>query len=293
MTVHCNPCTALFAVLVGVCLTLLIVPSAAQVTPIPVFDVSYTSISDKALFIRGGATAFGSYQYQFYSLELTPLVTGQGKPAWNTRNTQINASLAYEFMRPLCPTTDNATVLHFDKGAVARYTIADNTWSSPEPVDPEKNLNFDSRSAVMDPATGLVYIPQGNRESDTNDIFVYDPPSKVISYLKMYSSTHGGRKMIVFGGSYADKTTSFPSGKALYFNFVTNQWIDEAWINNATSATTVAPAVTSSSSPEPNLNEEFTTNNAAAIGGGTAAAVVFGVIIGILVTIQEKLLHQH
>ncbi|KAF9092570.1 hypothetical protein BGX29_010404 [Mortierella sp. GBA35] len=74
----------------------------------------------------------------------------------------------------------------------------------------------------------------------------------------------------------------------MYFNFVTNQWIDETWINNDTTTTTVAPTVTPSSPPESNLNQESPTNNAAVIGGVIAGAVALGTIIGILVVRHRR-----
>ncbi|KAG0203344.1 hypothetical protein BGX33_009162 [Mortierella sp. NVP41] len=312
-------------------------------------------------------------------------------------------------MRPLCVTADNTTILHFTDGTVARYSIADNTWSSPELVDPQGNVTFSySQPAVVDPTTGLVYIPQGrpvNNIDDSEKVLVYDPSSKAVSNLDLFSNSyemsyddfawnayrgsmmllgrsflagnanatvvwemtpqgvwtkqktkgiefiiddgscmalaHGGRKLIAYGGYHDEKNekavgwtksnkiyildvatftwsvgppapegraymacassgdyfvawggytsgVGLLSSKTMYFNFVTNQWIDETWINNDTTTTTVAPTVTPSSPPEPNLNQESPTNNAAVIGGVIAGAVALGTIIGILVVRHRR-----
>ncbi|KAF9090812.1 hypothetical protein BGX23_005684 [Mortierella sp. AD031] len=386
MTIHYNPYTPLFCALVGVLLALVVVPSAAQIAPAPVFDASYTSINDKALFIRGGDAELRETQYQFYSLDLTPLINGQGKPTWSVLSAQLDANRTFLEMRPLCVTADNTTILHFTDGTVARYSIADNTWSSPELVDPQGNVTFSySQPAVVDPTTGLVYIPQGrpvNNIDDSEKVLVYDPSSKAVSNLDLFSNSyemsyddfawnayrgsmmllgrsflagnanatvvwemtpqaHGGRKLIAYGGYHDEeneKTVGWtksnkiyildvatftwsvgptaPEGRAymacassgdyfvawggytsgvgllssktMYFNFVTNQWIDETWINNDTTTTTVAPTVTPSSPPEPNLNQESPTNNATVIGGVIAGAVALGTIIGILVVRHRR-----
>ncbi|KAG0220432.1 hypothetical protein BGX33_000107 [Mortierella sp. NVP41] len=335
-----------------------------------------------------------------------PLVTGQGKPTWTALSTQLDAPITLTIMHPLCVTADNTTVLYLYDSKVARYTIANNTWSSTELIDPKGDAaSITFQKAVVDPKTGFVYIPDGHTLFlQGTSVLVYDPSSKAVSNFKMFpkgndeffeydaawsayrgsmilfgggfnritraqlmvlwemspkgiwtklvakgvkpitystscmAMAHGGQKLIVFGGITYDKKTlakivvnstyildvptytwsagppapqgraamacatagdyfvvwggynmvddiEDPKGQTLYFNFVTNQWIDEAKINNTPVTTRAMPTVTATppSSTEPNLNQESSTNNAAAIGGGIAGAVVLGIIIAILI----------
>ncbi|KAF9103255.1 hypothetical protein BGX29_003601 [Mortierella sp. GBA35] len=97
-----------------------------------------------------------------------------------------------------------------------------------------------------------------------------------------------GDYFVAWGG-HVDNRYTETSGSILYFNFVTNQWVDEALINsNTTATTTFISTTTPSSPPEPNLNQESPANNATAIGGGIAGAIVLGVIIGILVARHRR-----
>ncbi|KAG0200732.1 hypothetical protein BGX33_010817 [Mortierella sp. NVP41] len=97
-----------------------------------------------------------------------------------------------------------------------------------------------------------------------------------------------GDYFVAWGG-HVDNRHTETSGSILYFNFVTNQWVDEALINsNTTATTTFISTTTPSSPPEPNLNQESPANNATAIGGGIAGAIVLGVIIGILVARHRR-----
>ncbi|KAF9096713.1 hypothetical protein BGX23_010649 [Mortierella sp. AD031] len=158
-------------------LLLLIAPTAAQNAPTPVTQLEYTSISDRTLFVRGGVAGLQPV-VQFFSLDLTSLVTGTGKPTWKSLSTTHPSKTDYSSQYGMSVTSDNTTLLYIsNESLITRYDIDANTWSPPQnttnPYDPHSTFSSGIR-AVTDPSSGLVYIP-GTARPD--DVYVYNPAS--------------------------------------------------------------------------------------------------------------------
>ncbi|KAG0200731.1 hypothetical protein BGX33_010816 [Mortierella sp. NVP41] len=246
-------------------LLLLIAPTAAQNAPTPVTQLEYTSISDRTLFVRGGVAGLQPV-VQFFSLDLTSLVTGTGKPTWKSLSTTHPSKTDYSSQYGMSVTSDNTTLLYIsNESLITRYDIDANTWSPPQnttnPYDPHSTFSSGIR-AVTDPSSGLVYIP-GTARPD--DVYVYNPASteselrprlpyadnstleynlawnrlrgnmmlfgrlnSTIPVLWQMTTTQGGRKMVVFGGRMG---TQSPVGDLHFLDLTTTPY---TWSNDVT-----------------------------------------------------------
>ncbi|KAF9083390.1 hypothetical protein BGX23_011514 [Mortierella sp. AD031] len=206
-------------------LVLLIVPSATQIAPAPATRLEYTSISDKTLFIRGGIAALQPV-VQLFSLDLTPLITGTGKPTWTSLSTSHSSNISdYSSQFAMSVSYDSTTLFYFNNdGFVTKYDIGIDSWDAPMVLYNYPYSYFKSgQKAVTDPINStLEYGFAWNslrsnmllfgrldssipvlREMTTSGIWT--EPSTKGSWPASYGescmvSAQDGRKMVVFGG---------------------------------------------------------------------------------------------
>ncbi|KAF9905704.1 hypothetical protein EC991_001378 [Linnemannia zychae] len=152
--------------------------SAQYTSPAPGVLWLWNYIADKALFVRQGS--------QFYSLDLTPLLSGNGNQAWKTLST-LNGPVPEldGVYQPIGVTSDGQSVVSFDPaGTVSSYSIGSDAWSAPVAM-PVGSYTYENRytTPVTDPRTGVVYI-QVNYNNVTQ-MLAYDPSTNTRSFIPM------------------------------------------------------------------------------------------------------------
>ncbi|KAK3847756.1 MAG: hypothetical protein J3R72DRAFT_430739 [Linnemannia gamsii] len=198
--------------------------------PAPVYQVEFTSINDKTLYIRGGIN-LGYPAKQLYSLDISPLLTYSNQLTWRKLN-EAGPILSFRADAPLAIDRENQLLLNFGEGRVmAEYNIALNRWSdSPYPVcftpagDDAQDSVRSTQTSMMDPKTGLIYIPLGWAGTD---VLVYKIYGKECSSLPMppsmtvnnYAWSESRDTMYMFGDTIP------ASGPTMWeFQFASKTW---------------------------------------------------------------------
>lgn len=169
--------------------TLLSTSVSAQeiVQPIPVYQVEHTSFNDRNLYIRGGLNQ-GKFVAQFFSLDISPLLSYSNKLTWKKLN-EVGPVTDFRSHLPMAVNRQNQELTYFyEGGRMTAYNLMLNTWMSStiliclSPDDPKDTVRGHQK-AVMDPKTGLMYIPQGYNLQ--TEMLVFDPTGNSCSSLPM------------------------------------------------------------------------------------------------------------
>ncbi|KAG0255735.1 hypothetical protein BGZ95_005687 [Linnemannia exigua] len=159
-------------------LLLFIQPIPAQYTsPAPGKVYMWNYIADKTLFVRQAS--------QFYSLDLTPLLSGNGNLVWKTLSTLNGPVPELELYQPIGITADSQAVISFNpSGTVSAYALASDTWSPPLAL-PAGAYIYDNHYVIpmTDPRTGIVYIEV--KSNDVIQMLAYDPATKTRTFIPM------------------------------------------------------------------------------------------------------------
>ncbi|KAF9117539.1 hypothetical protein BGW39_002089, partial [Mortierella sp. 14UC] len=170
-------------------LAALLFPTAsAQVViqPAPVYRFEFTSYNDKTLYIRGGLNQ-GFVSKQFYALDISPLLTYSSNLTWKKLN-EVGPITDFRSFLPLAVNRENQVIYNFaETKQMGVYSLALEKWGpSAEPVclspkNPQDTVRG-SRRAMMDPKTGLIYIPGG---WNGTEMLVFEPAGRGCSNLPM------------------------------------------------------------------------------------------------------------
>ncbi|KAF9079658.1 hypothetical protein BGX23_003515, partial [Mortierella sp. AD031] len=200
--------------------------------PAPGDELQYTFYPDKTLYIRGGANQDTAVT-QFFSLDLTPLLSHSGKLTWK-RLVPASGSAYFRSKMPMAVNRLNQAVTNFlEDGTVQDYNTLTDKWDFLSPQcsgSNSVNRNISVKSGLgsaMDPKSGLNYIPYGY--GAYRRMLVYDPDGNVCSGLPM-PSTSSGDYRVAWSDSkqtiYLFGTTATPTpGPSLWeFQFATKNW---------------------------------------------------------------------
>jgi hypothetical protein len=114
---------------------LLSAPVSAQkpVAPLPAIQLSSIAPNNNTLYIRGGIIQIQQVAQQFFSFDLTPLLTNSGKITWTERN--AGSIIDFQTIHLIAVIQDNKGLISFGNlGTLARYSVATNTWSKEGPI---------------------------------------------------------------------------------------------------------------------------------------------------------------
>jgi len=150
---------------------------AQQDIPTSVVSYETVSVNNKTIYIRGGASSDdGPVIKQFYSLDLSPLLTYSNNLTWKkltTTGPEIMASReAFLSAHP-----DNQAVMRAGlDGFVATYNVTTDTWSNSTLLCYPRTIGMGfvdvDKSMITDPTTGLLYMLYG--ASSDAQMLVYD-----------------------------------------------------------------------------------------------------------------------
>jgi len=178
-------------------LAVILSPTSAQ-QDIPTSVVSYetVSINNKTIYIRGGAPSHdGPAIQQFYSLDLSPLLTYSGNLTWK-KLTTTGPAFTPERDAFLSAHPDNLEVVRAGlDGFVTAYNVTTNTWSNRtllcNPLTTGMGFVDVDKSMIMDPATGIMYILYGL--SSYTQTLVYDRVRNTCATMDIPKTFGSGR----------------------------------------------------------------------------------------------------
>jgi len=162
---------------------------SAQVAPAPVYQFEHTFFPNRTLYIRGGLNQ-GRVVPQFYSLDMSPLLTHSNNLTWKKLN-EVGPITDFRSALPMTPNKENQGIAYFGEGSVMmNYNAVTNTWLtaaipiclSPANANPSvRGSNL--QTALTDPVSGLMYIPGGY--SAQSQMLVFEDANNVCSGVPM------------------------------------------------------------------------------------------------------------
>ncbi|KAG0201818.1 hypothetical protein BGX33_010088 [Mortierella sp. NVP41] len=170
-------------------LLLLLLPSSTSaqvVAPVPSYQLEYTSYPDKTLYIRGGLNQ-GRFVPQFYSLDLTPLLSHSGKLTWKKLN-HMGGSTDFRSKMPMTVNRLNQAVTIFLETGDRNvdYNLMTDKWDLEYQICGMVNSTAflkNSLRPTFNPKTGLTYIPHAF--AGGKQMLVYDADLNKCSGLPM------------------------------------------------------------------------------------------------------------
>ncbi|KAF8934099.1 hypothetical protein BGZ47_010517 [Haplosporangium gracile] len=163
------------------------VSAQGTVQPIPVYQLEHTSFPDRTLYIRGGLNQ-GMFVPQFFSLDISPLLTYSNKLTW--KKLDENGSITdFRSRLPMAVNRQNQQLTYFAEGGrMTYYNIMTDHWMESTIalcLSPDEPLNSvrGTQKAVMDPKSGLMYIPLGYNYQE--EMLVFDATENGCSGLPM------------------------------------------------------------------------------------------------------------
>ncbi|KAG9067914.1 hypothetical protein KI688_011505 [Linnemannia hyalina] len=200
--------------------------------PAPVYQLEHTSFPDKTLYVRGGLNQ-GRFVPQFFSLDISPLLTYSNQLTWKKLN-ETGPITDYRSRLPMAVNRQNQELTYFAEGGwMTSYNIVTDKWASstfPLCLSPDKPLNSvrGTQKAVMDPKSGLMYIPLGYNLQD--GMLVFDAAGNDCSGLPMpvnskwYNNAWSESKNTIYiYGVGAAEPAEVP-GSLWEFQFATKSW---------------------------------------------------------------------
>ncbi|KAF9324726.1 hypothetical protein BGZ91_002785 [Linnemannia elongata] len=200
--------------------------------PAPVYQLEHTSFPDKTLYIRGGLNQ-GRFVPQFFSLDISPLLTYSNKLTWKKLN-ETGAITDFRSRLPMAVNRQNQALTYFAEGArMTSYNIVTDKWMPMtialclSPTDSQESVRG-TQKAVMDPKSGLMYIPLGYKAQQ--EMLVFDAAGNGCSGLPMPTNSqwynHAWseyKNTIYIYGVGAAEPAEVP-GSLWEFQFATKTW---------------------------------------------------------------------
>ncbi|KAG0012939.1 hypothetical protein BGZ80_011405 [Entomortierella chlamydospora] len=189
--------------------------------------MAYVTLDESTLYIKGGYLADGSSTNQFYSLNLRQDWEAIN-PQWKALNLGLNSKILPSGpYHSLVVSKDKKSLIYWGmEQGVYIYDIANDLWLSQRP-SPNTTTQWRGLRAVMNPESGLIYIPSGALNGSS--MMVYDPvtgdsqtPPMPISlrgitnYSVTWSTTRNA--FLLYGGEFyhADMTQRYTANTAFY-----------------------------------------------------------------------------
>ncbi|KAF9550915.1 hypothetical protein EC957_011462 [Mortierella hygrophila] len=200
--------------------------------PAPVYQFEHTSFPDRTLYVRGGLNQ-GRFVPQFFSLDISPLLTYSNQLTWKKLN-ETGTITDFRSRLPMAVNRQNQALTYFAEGGwMTSYNIVTDKWASstvPLCLSPDKPLNSvrGTQKAVMDPKSGLMYIPLGYNHQ--KEMLVFDATGNDCSSLPMPANSkwynHAwseSKNTIYIYGVGAAESAEVP-GSLWEFQFATKSW---------------------------------------------------------------------
>ncbi|KAF9142642.1 hypothetical protein BG015_000719, partial [Linnemannia schmuckeri] len=204
----------------------------ATAEPIPVYQLEHTSFPDRTLYIRGGLNR-GRFVPQFFSLDISPLLTYSNKLTWKKLN-ENGPITDFRSRLPMAVNRQNQELTYFAEGArMTYYNIMTDHWMESaialclSPDEPLSSVRG-AQKAVMDPKSGLMYIPLGYNYQE--EMLVFDATGNGCSGVPMpvnskwYNHAWSESKNTIYlYGVGAAETEEVPAS-LWEFQFATKTW---------------------------------------------------------------------
>ncbi|KAF9142706.1 hypothetical protein BGX30_002386 [Mortierella sp. GBA39] len=200
--------------------------------PAPVYQLEHTSFPDRTLYVRGGLNQ-GRFVPQFFSLDISPLLTYSNQLTWKKLN-ETGPITDFRSRLPMAVNRQNQELTYFAEGGwMTSYNIVTDKWASSTIalcLSPDNPLNSvrGTQKAVMDPKSGLMYIPLGYNLQ--KGMLVFDATGNDCSGLPMpvnskwYNNAWSESKNTIYiYGVGAAEPAEVP-GSLWEFQFATKSW---------------------------------------------------------------------
>ncbi|KAG0292511.1 hypothetical protein BGZ96_004046 [Linnemannia gamsii] len=208
------------------------VSAQETVQPIPVYQFEHTSFNDRNLYIRGGLNQ-GRVVSQFYSLDISPLLSYSNKLTWKKLN-EVGPVTDFRSRLPMAPNRNNQELTYFyEANRMVYYNLMVNKWTPSTLatcMSPANALDSvgGTQKAVLDPKTGITYVPRGYNMR--TEMLVFDSTQNSCSGLPMPADSawynHAwseSKNTIYMYGTRAAQDTNVPAS-LWEFQFAKKTW---------------------------------------------------------------------
>ncbi|KAG0323977.1 hypothetical protein BG000_002394 [Podila horticola] len=201
--------------------------------PLSTHSMGYTTVDDNTLYILGGAhypdsISQSNFTYQFVSLDLTSN-WDTTNPPWKTLPYPSNYLSDLDINRYsllASPDSRKFSLLKItETNFVYDYNVDSGSWTQAMALS-RYTLAGRGLRAVIDPSTGLVYIPGAGLSLDNSEMVIIDPSTGSTSpsfrIRSCMVSAYNGSKIVLFGGDM-----NGPSVAAIsVFDVASSTWSD-------------------------------------------------------------------